>query len=144
MVFSPAEVMRIHLGSIDEYYKGVDITVIFKADVAGADTYGAKTKTKLSITTRGNLNAVENMKIWGADGHVPGSNLLVKIWSLSSGGVDYLQREYFTNDRIDNVLVLIGDIYYKVISVQAPVSTQDMVPYWIFACQKIEGVVVDV
>ena len=138
MVLSPATVMQVRLASIYEYYKGTTITVLMKTDTAVSSNYGERTKTTVSITTQAIINNVEDSKVWAGSGIAPSSNLLCKIWSLTSGGVNYLTREYFTNNRRDNINVLIGDIYYKVVSIQSPQSIRDTVPYWVMVLEKVE------
>lgn len=136
-----SDIMKNDLDVITTFDKWKNITVIFKSDTAVVSNYGEKTKTVLKIDTKANLNeSIENTKGWEGDGFVPGGSLLCQIWRLESGGVDYMTWEYFTNNRIDNILILIGDIYYRITGVQAPETIEGGIPYMVFALTKQEEV----
>lgn len=138
MVLSFSTVIKTHLEVIHDFYKPKTVCVIFKIDTDVVDDYGGKTKTTVSVDTKALINAPEDMKLWTTNGILPGGNLLCRVWSLESGGTDYMTREFFSSNRVDNVKVVIGDITYVAMSVQCPEPLEDGPPYWIFSLEKME------
>lgn len=134
--------MQARLTAIWQYYKSVTVTVIIKADwVASTSTYGEPSHPMVEITTRGLVSNVGNIRNWEGRGMMPSGLLRLSIWSLSSGGTNYLTSEYFNDDRSDNITVKIGDVYYKPESIAAPESIIGSTPYWVMYLTKLETAV---
>jgi len=125
---------------ISPFFKNQVITVILKVTTAAVSTYGEYTKTIVSITTNALISNVADRREWDDIGIMPGGALLCKIWSLSSGGVNYLTREYFDDSRIDNIVVQIGDMDYKPTNIVGPESVLGGTPYWVMHLVKMESV----
>jgi len=138
MALTFSDVMKLDLGIITKD-KSKAITVIIRADTSVETDFGYKNPTTLHINTTAIINPVLDTKAWEPDGFLPGGRLKCKIWELESGGVDYMTREYFTDNRVDNMLVLIGTIYYRITAVESPESINDTIPYMIFDLVKQEA-----
>ena len=125
---------------ISQFYKNQVITVILKQTTAAVSAYGEYTKTNISITTNALISIVADRRDWDDIGIMPGGALLCKLWSLSSGGTNYLTQEYFDNSRIDNIVVQIGELDYKPTNIVAPESVMGGTPYWVMHLVKMESV----
>ncbi len=134
-----SEIMQTDLDCISTFYKNQQITVYLKQTTAAVSGYGEFTKTNIAITTTALISNVADRREWDDVGIMPGGALLCKIWSLSSGGTNYLTSEYFSNSRIDNIVVKIGNIYYKPTNIVAPQSVLGTTPpYWVMHLVKME------
>ena len=138
MTVKPHEIFRKCLTSIMDNYKSKEITIIYKADTAVVSAYGEPTKTITTFTVRALIGAPQDDKAWTGEGLFQGTDSLVAL--VYEDFTAQLPGEFFNSGARINMMVLIGDTYYRVLDIISPESIHDEVPYWRLMLSKMEEV----
>jgi len=106
-------------------------------DTGVQDSTGHPTKTKVEITTTILISPVKDDDKWAGQGIDQTADLKCIVHRLESGGVDYINSEYFTRTNIRNVMVRIGTRVYKVVWNRGHAELSNMTPYLVLYLQQM-------
>lgn len=131
------EVMRDRFEVIHTYYKGSTVTIIFTADSGVYTTMGGTEKTTdTRVNIKAIINHVKNPKVWGNVGIMGDSYLEMIVWESALN--PELAQQFFFAANYDNIKILVGSDYFRVIEIQSPESWDNTIPYWNMLLQKLE------
>lgn len=118
----------------------VSATFHLSTQTAVRDSYGRPIKSTLDITTDIIVSPIKNNDKWEGIGVNETSDLMALVHRLESGGVDYINSEYFSRTNIRLITVTIGTRNHKVVSKHGHDGLTTITPYIILELERIMDV----
>ena len=130
--------IRKRLIAIANKWKGKNANIVFVTDGVVSNYYNERKHINTVVPVTAIISPVSDDKIWNSDGIFADGDLLMIVWDVQNAVKNYLTSEFFTESRIDDMFVVIGNTDYRVIDIIAPESIHNEIPYWVMVLDKTE------
>jgi hypothetical protein len=107
-------------------------------DPTNVDAYGMPTKDKYTYQTTVIFSPVRHDEEWIGQGIDETADARIIVHELLDvDGNDMIDDEWFTRDNVRNIIVVIGDRNYRILSKRGHVELRDVSPYHVVWLQRV-------